>query len=142
MSEAEKLQIPTKIKRAATVIHLSLLVTVAYVFVIEAFTTETTFIGESTEIFMVGMFTMLFMVMIAFQIGFGKNWARLAFAIVFGFSVLSLYPILQANFKLNSVVGGLKILISALQLLAVFMLFSRDNTHYYRLKRERLMNEE
>jgi hypothetical protein len=142
MSEAEELQIPVKIKRAAAIIHLSLLVSVAYVFVIEVFTVENTFLGASGSLFFVGMFTLLVMVMLAFQIGFGKNWARLAFALVFGVTILSLYPVLQANFKLNPVVGGLKVLISVLQLLAVFLLFSRDNTHYYRLKRERLMNEE
>lgn len=141
MPEIHKIQVPFKIKRASNLIHLSMVAYFTYVVLLEFLTEEHTFLGHGFGTFAIGILIVGVMVLLAFQIGSGHNWARIAFTALFAVNVFGMVPAILHGFELGPLLGITATAMYGLQLFAIVLLFSRDNTHYYRTKREQF-NEE
>lgn len=67
-----------------------------------------------------------------FKISVGKNWARITFLVMGIVGIVPTIPIVSAEFSRSVVVGTLSLLQIALQVYAVFLLFTQPGSNWFR----------
>lgn len=75
------------------------------------------------------------LVLFAYNINKGKNWARIIFTVLCGLGLLMSPFVISDSFKLNPIIGVLSLAQAILQILAVVLMFKRDSRKWYRMKK-------
>jgi hypothetical protein len=72
------------------------------------------------------------MVFLIFRIYAGKNWARVTFLVLFVIGILPTLPTMQSEFVRSPLLGTLSIVQAGLQIYALFLLFSKPGSGWFR----------
>lgn len=78
------------------------------------------------------IFTFALIGFLIFKISAGKNWARTTFLVMFVIGMLPTLPIVSSEFSRSPVVGALSVAQIGLQVYAMFLLFTKPGTSWFR----------
>jgi hypothetical protein len=77
-------------------------------------------------------FTFALIAFLIFKISSGRNWARITFLVMFIIGVLPTVPIVLGEFSRSAVLGALSVAHIGLQVYALFLLFTRPSSTWFR----------
>jgi ATP-dependent Zn protease len=72
---------------------------------------------------------------LVFKISKGRNWARIAFLVIFLLGIPFAIPIYVQELERSFLSGSLSILIALLQLMAVYLLFRRNSNSWFKARK-------
>jgi len=78
------------------------------------------------------IFTFALIAFLIFKISAGRNWARIAFLVLFITGVLPTLPIVLGEFSRSGVVGALSVTQTGLQIYALFLVFTFPGSSWFR----------
>ena len=78
------------------------------------------------------IFTFALIAFLTFKISAGRNWARITFLVMFIIGVLPSLPIVMGEFSRSPVVGALSVAQIGLQVYALFLVFTRPGSSWFR----------
>lgn len=78
------------------------------------------------------VFTFALTTYLIFKILAGKNWARITFLVIFIIGMLPTLPLMLGEFSRSPVVGALSVAQVGLQIYALFLLFTRPGSLWFR----------
>lgn len=88
--------------------------------------------APAASIFLVFAFTFSLLGFLIFKISTGKNWARITFIIMFVIGMLPTVSFVLGEFSRSPIVGALSVAQIGLQGYALFLLFSRPGSGWFR----------
>jgi hypothetical protein len=78
------------------------------------------------------VFTFAVLILLVLRIGAGRNWARIAFLILFIIGTVPTLPVVRDELERAPLVGALSILQLLLQIWALVLLFTRPGSAWFR----------
>lgn len=78
------------------------------------------------------IFTFALIVFLIFRISAGKNWARIAYLVLFVIGTLPTVPIVLGEFSRSPVAGVLSVVQVGLQIYALVLLFTKPGSGWFR----------
>jgi len=91
-------------------------------------------IENSTSNVFILIFSFVIMIFFIYQMNIGKKWARTTFLILFILGSLMMPFSLPILFKANPIVGGMTIVLTLIQIIALFYIYSEDGSEWYNSK--------
>ncbi len=129
--EEKEIVIPHRIKMGGNLIHVSIILNVLSAFVLEYTTDLPTFVTSQEGLF-AAIITLGLLAFLAFQIGKGKNWARIVFLVIFALESYTSTLVILELFTLSVPCGILAALQELLQITALILLFTGESAVWYR----------
>ena len=123
-------EIPKKIKQAAKLVYLSLLVGLIKSVLYETLTTQNML--SDPKSLTIGIITILLIGFLGYMIGQGKNWAKITFLVLFIIGMIG-YPFIVLNeFQTSSVIGVVSIVQMLIQLYVLIILFRGEPKEWFK----------
>ena len=126
-------KIPKKLKQAANLVYLSLLVGLIKSVMYETMTTQKML--SDPKSLSIGVFTILIIGFFGYMIGKGKNWARITLLVFFIIGMIA-YPFsVLIEFQTNSIIAIVSIVQMLIQLYVLIILFSGEPKKWFKEKK-------
>jgi len=123
-------EIPKKIKQAANLVYLSLLVGLIKSVLYETMTTQKML--SNPKSLAIGIITIFIIGFLGYMIGQGKNWARITLLVFFIIGMIG-YPFIVLNeFLSSSIIGVVSIVQMLIQLYVLIILFSGEPKEWFK----------
>jgi len=123
-------EIPKKIKQAANLVYLSLLVGLIKSLLYETMTTQKML--SDPKLLSVGIFTILIIGFLGYKIGQGKNWARITLLVLFILGMIGYPFIVLTEFQTSILIGTVSIVQILIQLYVLIILFSGESKQWFK----------
>ena len=122
--------IPKKIKQASNLIYISLIIGFIKSVLYETLTTQK--ILSQPKALSIGIITIMILAYFGFEIGKGKNWARITFLVLFIIGII-FYPFTLINeFNSNPIIGIVSIIQAIIQLYVIIILFTGESKEWFK----------
>jgi hypothetical protein len=130
-TDALRVERPRKVQNSVTILYISLGIGIIRAVIEASANAETAGVGL---VIFVTLVVSAIMVFIIVMIGRGRNWARITFLVLFLLGLVpAILPIIH-SLPLRPISGVLGLAQIVLQALALFFLFQRDSSEWFRTK--------
>lgn len=126
-------EIPKKIKQAANLVYLSLLVGLIKSTLYETMTNQK--ILADPKSLVIALITILIIGFLGFKISQGKNWARIILLVMFILGMIAYPFIIIAEFQMNSLIGIVSIVQMLIQLYVLIILYSGEAKEWFKAQK-------
>ena len=128
-SELNLNEVPKKVKLAEYLVYVTLVIGLIKSALYEMLTSQK--ILTEPKALIIWIITIIIIAFFGFEIGKGKNWARITFLVLFIIGALMNYPILIAEFKMSLIIGIISIIQILIQLYILIILFTGESKEWF-----------
>ena len=132
-NKTDQTNAPKSVKIASYMIYLSIIIGIINSVLYETLGNQEMLSNPKSLI--VGIVVFLIIGVIGFQIGRGKNWARIVLLILTVIGIVGLPAIIVDDFLLHPAIGILSIVQTLIQLYVVIILFSGNSKRWFNRKK-------
>lgn len=132
--KSEITEVSKKIRQAANLVYLSLLVGLIKSIFYETMTNQK--ILSDSKSLTIGIVTIIIIGFIGYKIGQGKNWARITLLVLFIIGMIGFPFIILNEFQINPIIGVVSITQMFIQLYVLIILFSGESKDWFRLQKK------
>ncbi|WP_456314154.1 hypothetical protein [Pseudomonas shirazensis] len=128
-SELNLNEVPKKVKLAEYLVYFTLVIGLIKSALYEILTSQKMLTELKTLI--IGIITIIIIAFFGFEIGKGKNWARITFLVLFIIGTLMSYPLLINEFKMSLIIWIISIIQILIQLYILIILFTGESKEWF-----------
>lgn len=129
-SELNLNEVPKKVKQAEYLVYFTLVIGLIKSALYEILTSQKMLTEPKALI--IGIITIIIIAFFGFEIGKGKNWARITFLVLFIIAIIACPFSLINEFKSSPIIGIVYIIEMLIQLYIVIILFTGESKEWFK----------
>lgn len=116
---------PSRVSAASVLLCISIALGPASIFLLRGQ------LPSGSQTFFTELVTLMVLVWLTYKIWVGRNWARIAFTVLFALGFIFYVPILLDFFRFSAVAGTVNLSQALLQLVALYLLFTGPSRRWF-----------